>query len=189
MKCIKQSESTNDIKALTNTIAVFAVDSFGNADHTSIMTLSELLDIDLVLPGIDCASKDELISKLVERVFSTDRTPLLTQKEVLSKIHIREEIGGTLLPSGLSVPHARIDNYEGFVLAIGIPMKPIFHNEIQIRLMALMISSLSGAPYYLPTLAALTKNSRDGEYFSRLCGTENPEDFLSVLRERDQELD
>jgi len=152
------------------------------------MTLSELLDNDLVFPKINCTSKTELISMLVDRLYGTGRKPPFSAEEVLSKIHIREEIGGTLLPSGLSVPHARLDDFEDFVLAIGIPAEPIFQEGIQIRLMALMISSHSGAPYYLPTLAALTKISRDGEFFSRLYKSERLEDFISILRERDHEL-
>ena len=152
------------------------------------MTLSELLKSDLILPKIVCASKDELIIKLVEQVYSAGRAPPIPPDEVLSEIHIREGIGGTLLPSGLSVPHARLRNYEGFILTVGIPIEPIFHDGIQIRLMALMISSQSGAPYYLPTLAALTKISRDGEFLSRLCKAEKPEDFISIICERDQEL-
>jgi mannitol/fructose-specific phosphotransferase system IIA component (Ntr-type) len=95
-----------------------------------------------------------------------------------------------MLPSGRSVPHARLRDDAGFVLALGIPADPLFHEEgLQIRMMALMISNQSGTPWYLPALAALTKISRNGEFFPRLCGAENPEDFLRMLREQDQELD
>ena len=152
------------------------------------MTLSELLKNDLVFPKLSCASKDELLSKLLDQVYSTDRMLPLPQNEILSKIEMREKIGGTLLPSGLSLPHARIIDYEDFILAFGTPAEPLFHEGIQIHLMAMMISNQSGGLYYLPSLAALTKISRDKEYFSRLCGAENPEDLISILRERDAEF-
>ena len=152
------------------------------------MTLLELLLPDLVFPRIPCVSKNELISILVDRIYGSGREPPLPPNKMLSTIQLREEIGGTLLPSGLSVPHARLKDYEGFILALATPAEPLFHEGHQIHLMAVMISSQSGGPWYLPVLALLTKISRDSEYFARLCAAHNPEEFISVLKERDMEL-
>ena len=152
------------------------------------MTLSELLKPELVLPKIACASKDELIAKLLERIYDSGQKLPLSKEELLETINLREQIGGTLLPSGLSVPHARLKDYEGFVFAVGTPAEPLFHDGLEIRVAAMMITSQSGGPWYLTVLAALTKISKDGEYFSRLCGADNPEDFLKILKEKDTEL-
>ena len=152
------------------------------------MTLSELLVPDLVFPKITCSSKDELISILLDQVYSKERSPPLPQQEMMKKIKMREEIGGTLLPSGLSIPHARLPNYEGFILALGMPAEPLIHQGLQIRLMTLMISNQSGNHWYLPVLAFMTKISRDAEYFQRLSGAETYENFIKILKERDQEL-
>ena len=152
------------------------------------MTLTELLKPHLILTKADCASKDELISKLVELLYAKDNKPPLPLEEVLDRIKKREVIGGTLLPSGLSVPHARIIDYEDFVIVMGTPKEPIFQDKVQVRLMALMLSSQSGGPYYLPTLALLAKISRDEDFLPRLCGTNNAEEFINTLKERDAEL-
>ena len=165
-----------------------AVDNSKGGDHNLCMTLSELLMPDLVVPGIACASKDELIRKLVQRVYGTDLELPLLQQDMQKTIYIRELIGGTLLPSGLSIPHARLRDFEGFIIALGTPADPLFHEGIQIRMMALMITSHSGVPWYLSVLAALTKISKDSEYFSRLCRVQDTENFFHVLRERDTEL-
>ena len=153
------------------------------------MTLCELLRSELILVKTACSSKDELIIKLVEQVYANGHEFPLSREDILKTINMREQIGGTMLPSGLSVPHARLRDYEGFILALGIPGDPVIYEGLQIRMMALMISSQSGAPWYLPTLAALTKISRDQEYFSRLCSAENSEDFINILQERDTDLD
>jgi len=152
------------------------------------MTITKLLKNNLVLPKLSCSSRDELISKLLEHIYKTDRKLPLSANELRDKILMREKIGGTLLPSGLSIPHARIEDYEDFILAVGTPAEPLFHDGIQIRLMAMMISSQSGGAYYLTTLAAFTKLSRDAVYFSRLGDAASPEDFLKILEERDIEL-
>ena len=152
------------------------------------MTLSELLKNEQLILNTTCASKDDLIAKLVDRVFATGREFPLPKDELLKTIYMREKIGGTMFPSGLSAPHARLKDYEDFSIAIGLPREAVFHEGLQIRMMTLMITSQSGAPWYLPVLAALTKISRDNEYFSRLCDAEKAEDFISILRERDLEL-
>ena len=152
------------------------------------MTLTKLLKPELALVKIICASKDELIAKLVRHIHDTGWELPLKEEDLLKTINMREQIGGTLLPSGLSIPHARLENFEDFVLALAVPAKPLFHEGHKIRLAAMMITSQSGGPWYLPVLAALTRISRDEKYFSRLCGAENPGDFINILRERDTEL-
>ena len=152
------------------------------------MTFSNLLNPDLVLIRTDCASKDDLIAILTEKIHKADIGIPVTQSDLLASIYTREKIGGTLLPSGLSVPHSRLGNYEDIIIALATPKEPLFHEELQIRLMALMISSQTGGLYYLPTIAALTKISRDSEYFSRLCAAGDKEEFLKILMEKDPEL-
>ena len=152
------------------------------------MTLTELIKPDLVFPKIVCASKDELISNLLRQIYNTGREFPLSLEELLETIYTREQIGGTLLPSGLSIPHARINGFGDFILALATPARPLFHEGQEIRLAAMMITSQSGGPWYLAVLAALTKISRDAEFLSRLSGAETPEDFISILRERNPEL-
>jgi len=152
------------------------------------MTLTELINTDFVFLKVDCASKDDLISKLVECIYGTGREFPFSQSDLLETIHKREQIGGTLLPSGLAIPHARIKDFEDFVFSLATPAQPLFHEGQEIRLASMMITSQSGGAWYLAVLAALTKTSRDAEFLSRLCGAETPEDFISILRERDPVL-
>ena len=159
-----------------------------NEAHTVYMTLSELLKPELVLIKAESSSKDELIFKLVEKIIEANLNFHLSQESLLAAICKREQIGGTLLPSGLSVPHARLGDYEGFIFAIGTSKEPILHDGNPLHLMSVLISSQSGGPYYLPTVAALTKLSRDAEYFSRLSGSANKEEFFKILKERDPVL-
>ena len=152
------------------------------------MKLSELLQPEMVLPKIACASKDELIIKLVDLVYDTGREFPLSKKDLLETINRREKIGGTLLPSGLSIPHARLKGFEDFVFAVGTPALPLFHEGQEILMAAMMITSQSGGLWYLGVLAALTKISKNREFFSRLSTAETAVDILNILREQDQEL-
>ena len=150
------------------------------------MTLSELLKPELLLVKDASTSKDDLIARLVEKICASEKEFLQSQNDLLELIYKREHIGGTLLPSGLSVPHARLGNMEGFVFAMGTTNRPIIFEGVHLRLMVVMISSQTGVPFYLPTVAALTKLSRDGDYFSRLCDANDSNEFIKILKEKDQ---
>jgi len=152
------------------------------------MTLLELIKPELILTNAPCASKDELISSIVKKIYSAGMEPPVTKDILLQAISKREQIGGTLLPSGLSVPHARLNDFEGFVMALGTTKEPLLCEGTQLRLMALMISSQSGGPYYLPAVAALTKISRNTEFLSLLSRAENTESFISLMKEKDLQL-
>lgn len=153
------------------------------------MTLSELLAPELVLTKAECASKDELISRLLDLIYGAKAELIIPRHDVLRAIQIRERIGGTLLPSGLSIPHARLRDFDGFILAAGIPATPIPQDDgSRILMMSLMISNQSGGLHYLPALAALTKLSRDKDYFSLLTNAETPEAFIRLVKARDSEL-
>jgi len=166
----------------------YPLTSLSHRVDTLNMTLVELVKPELILTNAPCASKNDLIKGVVEKIYSAGMGPRISQDELLQVISIREQIGGTFLPSGLSVPHARLKDFEGFILAFGTSKEPLFYEGTQLRLMALMISNQSGGLYYLPAVAALTKISRDGEFLSRLCVAENTEDFIGLLKEKDQEL-
>ena len=152
------------------------------------MTLVELLKPELILTNASCASKDDLINSIIKKIYSSGLELPIAQDKLLQIIMKREQIGGTLLPSGLSVPHARLKDYEGFIIALGTAKEPIFFDGIQLRLMALMISSQSGGEHYLPAVAVLTKISRDTEFLSNLGKAENTESFISLLEEKDRQL-
>ena len=153
------------------------------------MTLVELIKPELIFTKIACVSKNDLIDKLVDGIYRAGLVFPITRQLLLETIRRREEIGGTLLPSGLSVPHARLGGFEGFVFAAATPAMPLFHNGQEIRLATMMITSQSGGPWYLEALAALTKLSRDVEYFTRLNKAQTPENFVDILKERSPLLD
>ena len=145
------------------------------------MKLSELLRPDLVLTKQACSSKDELIEILVKQICGAANSPPFPPDEILSRIKTRERIGGTVFPTGLAVPHTRLAECEDFFITLGMPAEPVFHDGTQVRLMALMITSQTGGPLYLPAVALMGRLSMDADYFSRLCGAENYEDFIKIF--------
>jgi PTS system nitrogen regulatory IIA component len=154
-----------------------------------VMKLSSLLNSGLVLLKRSCKTKDELIDELIQEIYRTRQNISISEKTVRSVITDRENLGGTLLPTGLAIPHARLPGFDDFIIAVGIPAEPIqtIGVDTPIRMMVLMLTSQGASTQYLNTLAAFGKISQ-GTVFSKLCGAVTPHRFIEILKDANIEV-
>jgi PTS system nitrogen regulatory IIA component len=152
------------------------------------MQLASLLVPRLVFLRRAYAGKDEMINDLVREVFHTRYKITCGEEDVKAAIRDRESLGGTVFPSGLAVPHARLDNFDDILFVVCVPASPIFFEGMPIRLMVLVLTGHATSAMYLNTLAALVKLSTDKDYFERLLASSSPQNFIHILRERNMEV-
>jgi PTS system nitrogen regulatory IIA component len=152
------------------------------------MKLSSLLIPELVILKTSCKTKDELIDALIREIYRTRQPISLPEPYVRSAISDRENLGGTVFPTGLATPHARLENFQDLLIVIGVPVKPVVFEDIPIHIMALMLTSQSASPLYLNTLSAFIKLSQDTELVTRLCRSSNPQDFIQIIKDRHIEV-
>ncbi|GHV80094.1 hypothetical protein AGMMS49944_18850 [Spirochaetia bacterium] len=146
------------------------------------MKLSSLIHPDLVLLKRPGRTRDELLDEMIRELYRPGKRFPIPEKTLRDVIADRENLGGTLLPSGLAIPHARLEDFDDFIIVIGIPTSPIqAEGEPATHMMALMLTSLSASTQYLNTLAALAKISQ-GPLFPKLCGAVNPNAFIEILK-------
>ena len=103
--------------------------------------LSEMIRPENICVVPEVLSKTEVIERLVYLVCQGN--PSLDVQEVLPQILQREESMSTTLDTGLSMPHARLEEIEKFSVALAVlpkgiqdPSKP----EVSIRAMLLFLS-------------------------------------------------
>jgi PTS system nitrogen regulatory IIA component len=152
------------------------------------MQLSSLIIPNLVFLRKNYGSKDELIGDLVREVFRTRYKITCGEEDVKAAVRDRESLGGTLFPTGLCVPHARLDNFDDILILIGVPASPIPCEDKNIRIMVLVLTGHATSTIYLNTLAAFVKISLDTEFFERLLASATPQVFIQLLKERNIEV-
>ncbi len=103
-------------------------------------------------------TKADLVSKLVRSICSD--LPSLNEDEVLSSVLKREQGISTTLDTGLSIPHARVEDLDAFQAALAVLPTPIKDDYgLEVKAMFLFFSPAGQAyfPNHLKLLAALAE--------------------------------
>ncbi len=143
------------------------------------MHLASLFRPDLILLRANVRSKEDAIRLLSARISEAHRRldPTLLAGKVLE----REAMASTTFPTGVAIPHARIEDFEDLVIAVLVPEKPVD----DVHLLFLILTDLTRSSLYLNVLAAISAISRTEENIRKLTGAESPRDFIRMLESFD----
>ncbi|GMO24506.1 MAG: hypothetical protein Ta2B_03910 [Termitinemataceae bacterium] len=146
------------------------------------MKLSDFIYPELVRLKLPCKNHDELVDSLIKTLYNSEHKIKLEEDVVRNGVTAHETLRGSLLPTGLSIPHARFEGLEQAVIIIGVPEAPIrtARGDTPILMMVLMLIPSSGATRYLNTLSAFAQISQS-DLFSKLCSSENPDTFVKLI--------
>lgn len=151
------------------------------------MKLHNLLSEPLILLDRPVASKEEAITVLVRAVQARYPFPLKPE-DLLREVMNREALGGTSFPTGIAVPHARIDFLDDVVVAVLRPTQPLADPVAPIRLVVLMLTSQNKPSVYLNSLSSMLKLSQKTDAFEKALAAHSPREFLDVIAAQDYNL-
>jgi nitrogen PTS system EIIA component len=153
------------------------------------MKLSNLLDPRLILLDREVSSIDEAIATGVA-VFSDQQLHSLRREDVLSKVRERQALGGTIFPSGIAIPHARLTGFDDILIAAIRPKTPVpVEGQQAVRLIWLVLTSQAASSTYLKVLANLVKLSRDDSAMQLLAHAESGSRFIDVVEHGGYEVE
>ena len=87
------------------------------------MTLTDILDRDLIKIPLESTTKHALLEELVDVLVEKKR--LRNRDELLDAVIARESLGSTGLGEGIAIPHAKTSAIESVSLVLGITPEPI----------------------------------------------------------------
>jgi PTS system nitrogen regulatory IIA component len=145
------------------------------------MKLSSLIDPHVVVTGRDFASLDEAIEAGI-RAASAHYKDFIDQGRVLDLVRKREAQSSTVLPTGIAVPHARIEGFGNFIIVPVVPRKPVpTPSGPPLRMVWIVLSEPSSAGTYLNVLASLSRLSQAEAPFSDLLASGGGKEFVERL--------
>jgi len=151
------------------------------------MKLHNLLSEPLILLDRPVQSKEEAIMVLLKAVQSRYPFPL-KPSELEKAVMTREVLGGTSFPTGIAVPHARLDFLDDIVVAILRPSRPIPDAVSPVRLVVLMLTSQDKPAVYLNSLSSILKFSQKKESYEKALATDSPREFIDLVAAQDYSL-
>jgi PTS system nitrogen regulatory IIA component len=146
------------------------------------MLLSDLIEPQFIHLRSDMCSEKEVIRHLLEH-FRKNTPVILDLDTVIRAVEQRSSLGGIVFPTGIAVPHARLDDFEDLLIGICVPAEAISMEEVPVRMIVLMLTSHPPSNIYLNALAAFIKISQNTALFTSLLQAKNAHEFLHLIEE------
>jgi len=146
------------------------------------MLLASLLNHSFIHLSSEMSTKEEVIQHLLLH-FQKSSPAAIDLAAVRSAVEQRESLGGTVFPTGIAVPHARMEGFEDLLIGICVPRRPIQLEGIEVRMIVLILTSKVASPIYLTALAALLKMSQDALLFEKLVEARSVHEFTAAVQQ------
>ncbi len=148
------------------------------------MKLASLLNSDLIFTNSGVSTREQAIEHIIQKM-SKLYSFEIDEARVLELVQKREALGGTSFDSGITVAHARIENFDDLLIGICVPTKPIETAGAPIRMVVVILTNAAASTMYLNTLAAFVSLSQNESVFPRLLAAQRPEDLIETVTKLD----
>jgi nitrogen PTS system EIIA component len=143
---------------------------------------------DLIVPDLKARTKEEAIKILTEKIFKVrpDAFGEVSRQTAYDKILERERLQSTGVEEGVAFPHARIEGWKDFVLAVGFHRTGLDFASVDgktSRFVCLMISAPEDNYGVLQAMSAISRFFNNNPHFKKmLSGPLSAEEFVIAFR-------
>ncbi len=131
------------------------------------MLLSNLLDAKSIIHENRVLTREQVYRLLVDRICHHHSLPVCG--EGLTKLILeRDEISSTAYPTGISIPHVRMEGFNDTLIGMAFMQNPIDYDGIKVHWICLVITNKSSSNIYLNLVSALLKLSKDAAVMREL---------------------
>ena len=160
------------------------------------MKFSSYLDPQFIFTDLKGENPEEIIVEMVDRIAEKDKKVNASKQLIQDAVIRREREIPTGIGSGIAIPHARIENLNDFIVAIGLLDKPIeggiaaTHQTDQVTLIFLIISDVLKNKNILKVMSAVSKLAlRKKDLLEKIKKERNPKKVIEYIQEADIEFD
>lgn len=159
------------------------------------MKFSNYLDSKLIFTDVKGSSVEEVIKEMINKISEKEKNVNLRKEEITTSIIKREEEVSTAIGHGVAIPHARIENFNDFIVAVGVVSAP-FEARIggsnlkdNVELVFLIISDILKNKNILKIMSAVSKLVVKYPHIADKIKTlKNSEEIFKAVEEADIEI-
>lgn len=141
------------------------------------MYLSDLLDAKAILHESEALSTEQVYRMLVDKICKHYHLPICGEP-LLKLILERDQVSSTAYPTGISIPHIRMENFDDTVVAMAFLDNPLDYEGTPVHWVCLVITDKSSSKLYLNLVAGLLKMSKDTQLMESMMDM----DSLGVMQ-------
>ncbi|NQT32379.1 MAG: PTS sugar transporter subunit IIA [Candidatus Omnitrophica bacterium] len=153
------------------------------------MNISEILNKGAVSVNLTAASKDDMLSELVDLLVSSKSVRKADKPEILKRLKEREVLGSTGIGKGVAIPHAKCSKVKKMTAAFGVSKKGVDFKSLDGQSTFIFFTLIAPGETPGPHLKALAKISRllDDRFIrERLRSAKSDNDILSIIRSEEK---
>jgi len=154
-----------------------------------MIDITKYLNTNLIAHDLGKCTREEVIKALIEKIFqakNTSEVPLINADNVFSAVMEREDQQTTGIGNGLAFPHARIEGWKDFSVAMGISSEGIEFNSLDespVNYVFLLISSHEEPYIILQGMSTLIRFLVEDGYGKKILEEKfSSEDIFSALK-------
>lgn len=148
------------------------------------MHLTNFLKNDLIVLDHTFTNVSEIIQFIVPIIIKV--THLEKSVDEITKLFIeRESQESTVYPSGIGIPHIRIDNLHSPIISIIVPQIPLLVRDIRVRMIILIITDKTASKLYLNIVKAVIGMVKNKDLFDELCLLKDSEDLINRIHQEE----
>lgn len=158
------------------------------------MRLISYIDSEFIITGINAGTKEEMIKELVKRVSEKDEKFKKNSDEIEKAVFKRESEISTAMGNKVAIPHARVDSYDDFLIAVGVNDKEIecetvYHKKDMIKYFFMVICSSKKNKIILKVVPAIQQMFRNAEFNSEIYKKDfiQPPEIMKIIEKFDKE--
>lgn len=129
-------------------------------------------------------NRDEALQVLIKELKSKGKVQ--DEKQFFEAILKREKIVSTGIGMGVAIPHAKLEEYHEFFIAIGIQQEGIEWDAIDklpVKIIFMIGGPTDQQTEYLKILSSLTIAIKDEERLKKLLNVKTKEDVIALFSE------
>ena len=160
------------------------------------MKFSSYLDPSLIFTDLKGRNPEEVIIEMIGRIAEKDKKVKNSQSIIEEAVIKREKEISTGIGSGIAIPHARIENFNDFIVAIGLLDNPIddeiaaTHKKDKVNIIFLIISDVLKNKNILKVMSAVSKLAlKQTELLKKIKNERNPKKVIEYFQEANIEFD
>lgn len=127
------------------------------------MKFSSYLNPDYIFTDLNPNSKEEIIEQMIEKIAKKNQYFFSRKSEILESVLKRELEISTCMGEGIFIPHARIRDFDDFIVAVAILKNDVegeieaTHQKDKIKVTFLIISDVLKNKNILKTMSVISK--------------------------------
>ncbi|HTX99937.1 MAG TPA: PTS sugar transporter subunit IIA [Bacteroidota bacterium] len=150
------------------------------------MKISDILTADLVWPGLEGKTKEEIIDHIIERIAASPK--VLDREKVRKAILDREKIMSTGVGNGFAIPHGKTDAVSDIVAAFAVTAEPIDYQSLDekpVRLVFLLVGKDNLVGPHIKLLSRISRLMSKEEFRRRLLEPHTAAEIIELFKQEE----